>query len=199
MGIKRLGAEERLHLLFEIYNQDGASVFYTGTDEKGGPVFDYDSLGKAGLTTKDVIGPSGMEFFPGYFRLGETYGRALFIENVPNELSSEFMSDISEALPNMIISVHHTPIEMTKGIRLIRDHMLAINAQMYVSQQDAYRRKYSYDLISPELIQSQKQTREPVLHHVHRLPVCCGQGITGCGHESIAEYREQTLQSGTDA
>lgn len=160
MGIKRLGAEERLHLLFEIYNQDGSSVFYTGTDEKGGPVFDYDSLGKAGLTTKDVIGPSGMEFFPGYFRLGETYGRALFIENVPNELSSEFMSDISEALPNMIISVHHTPIEMTKGIRLIRDHMLAINAQMYVSQQDAYRRKYSYDLISPELIQSQKQTRE---------------------------------------
>ena len=47
MGIKRLGAEERLHLLFEIYNQDASSVSYTGTDEKGGPVFDYDSLGKA--------------------------------------------------------------------------------------------------------------------------------------------------------
>ena len=60
----------------------------------------------------------------------------------------------------MIISVHHTPIEMSKGVRLIRDHMLAINAQMYVSQQDAYRRKYSYDLISPELVQSQKQTRD---------------------------------------
>ena len=160
VGIKRLGAEERLSLLFEIYNQDGSNVFYTGTDQSGAPVFDYDALGRAGLTTKDVVGPSGMEFFPSYFRLGETYGRALFIEHIPNELSSEYMSDLSETLPNMIISVHHTPIEMSKGIRLIRDHMLAINAQMYVSQQDAYRRKYSYDLISPELIQSQKQTRD---------------------------------------
>ena len=160
VGIKRLGAEERLSLLFEIYNQDGSNVFYTGTAQSGAPVFDYDALGRAGLTTKDVVGPSGMEFFPSYFRLGETYGRALFIEHIPNELSSEYMSDLSETLPNMIISVHHTPIEMSKGIRLIRDHMLAINAQMYVSQQDAYRRKYSYDLISPELIQSQKQTRD---------------------------------------
>ena len=160
VGIKRLSAEERLSLLFDIYNQDGSNVFYTGTDKSGTPVFDYDSLGRAGLTTKDVIGPSGMEFFPGYFMLGETYGRALFIEHIPNELSSEYMSDLSEILPNMIISVHHTPIEMSKGVRLIRDHMLAINAQMYVSQQDAYRRKYSYDLISPELVQSQKQTRD---------------------------------------
>jgi Mg2+ and Co2+ transporter CorA len=160
VGIKRLSAEERLSLLFDIYNQDGSNVFYTGTDKSGTPVFDYDSLGRAGLTTKDVIGPSGMEFFPGYFMLGEAYGRALFIEHIPNELSSEYMSDLSEILPNMIISVHHTPIEMSKGVRLIRDHMLAINAQMYVSQQDAYRRKYSYDLISPELVQSQKQTRD---------------------------------------
>ena len=160
IGIKRLGAEERLHLLFDIYNQDGSNVFYTGTDEKGAPVFDYEALGKAGLTTKDVIGPSGMEFFPGYFRTGETYGRVLFVESIPHELYLDYMSDLSESLPNMIISVHHAPIEMAKGIRLIRDHMLAINAQMYVSQQDAYRRKYSYDLISPELIQSQKLTRE---------------------------------------
>ena len=160
IGIERLGAEERLSLLFGIYNQDGSNVFYTGTDDSGDPVFDHDSLGRAGLTTKDVIGPSGMEFFPGCFRLGETYGRAMFIEHIPNELSSEYMSDLSESLPNMIISVHHEPIEMARGIRMIRDHMLAINAQMYVSQQDAYRRKYSYDLISPELIQSQKQTRQ---------------------------------------
>ena len=60
IGVKRLGAEERLHLLFDIYNQDGSNVFYTGTDEKGAPVFDYEALGKAGLSTKDVIGPSGM-------------------------------------------------------------------------------------------------------------------------------------------
>ena len=92
IGIKRLGAEERLHLLFDIYNQDGSNVFYTGTDEKGAPVFDYEALGKAGLSTKDVIGPSGMEFFPGYFRTGETYGRVLFVESIPHELYLDYMS-----------------------------------------------------------------------------------------------------------
>ena len=157
---RQLTAEERLRELFEIYNQDGSGVFYNGFNEKGEPVFSYDRLGRAGLTTKDVIAPSGMEFGPRYFRLGDTWGVALYLEGVPGWLSTDFISDLSDIPAQMLISIHHTPIETSRAMRMIRDHMTAVNAQIAANQKKAIREGYTYDLIAPDLALSQKQTRD---------------------------------------
>ena len=153
-------ARDRLRTLFGIYNQDGRSVFYNKYDDKGEPVFDFDSINKAGLTTKDVIGPTYMDFGPNYFMLGETYGRAMFLVNVPNWLSTEFISDLSDTACSLLISVYHTPLETTKAMRMIKDHYRAVNAQIATNQKHALQQGITYDLINPDLALSQKQTRD---------------------------------------
>ena len=158
--IRQYTAEERLSSLFEIYNQDGSSVFYNDFNEQGEPFFNYDKLGKAGLSTKDLIAPEGLDFRTNYFMMGETYGRAMYLENVPNWLSTEFISDLSDISSNMIISVYHTPIETSRAMRMIKDHMMAVNAQIASNQKKAIQEGYTYDLISPDLALSQKQTRD---------------------------------------
>ena len=155
-----LSIEERLQTLFEIYNQHGNSVFYNDIDENETPIFSYDHLTKGGLTTKDIVAPQGMDFKTQYFLLGNTYGRALYLENVPNYLSTEFISDISDISSNMLISIYHTPIETTRAMRMIKDHMMDVNAQIANNQKKAIREGYGYDLISPDLVMSQKQTRD---------------------------------------
>lgn len=158
--VEPVSAEERLHTLFDIYNQSGSSVFYNDFDENGEPVFNYNKLSKAELTTKDLVAPHGMEFKTQYFTLGDTYGRAMYLENVPNFLSTEFISDISDISSNMLISIHHIPIETSKAMRMIKDHMMDVNAQIANNQKRSIQQGVTYDLISPDLMLSQKQTRD---------------------------------------
>ena len=161
VSIKPLTTTERLENLFNIYNQDGQSVFYNALKEDGKtPYFNYDLLSKAGITSKDVIGPSGIEFKPSYFTMGETYGRAMYLESVPNWLSTEFISDLSDINCSMLVSVNHQPIETAKAMRMIKEHMMAVNAQIAASQKKAAQNGYTFDLISPSLALSQKQTRD---------------------------------------
>lgn len=164
-GMRKLGIEERLRILFDIYNQDGSVVFSNDIDEQGKPSFSFEKLAEKSTTTKnvekDVVAPSGMEFGPGYFKLGETYGRAFFLDsNLPNELRLDFMSDLSDCPVNMLISIHYDTVEMNRGVKMVKEHLLAVNRQVADSQDKANKGNYSFDLISPSLQAAQKKSME---------------------------------------
>ena len=153
--------EERLRHLFDIYNQDGESVFYNDMAEDGHtPRFSYDKLGQYGVSAKDLICPPSFQFKSESFMTGKTYGRVLFLERVPTWLSTDFISDLSDVPASMLLSITHHPIEMGKAMRMVKDHMTAVNAQIAASQKEAVRSGYTYDLLSPDLALSQKQTRD---------------------------------------
>lgn len=161
INIEAMSIEDRLESLFDIYNQEGNSVFFNDFKKDGKtPYFNFDKLGKAGITSKDVIGPSGMEFKSNYFTLGNTYGQALYLEGVPNWLSTEFISDLSDVPCSLLISINHQPIKTEKAMRMIKNQMMSINGQIAENQKKAVKSGYTYDLISPDLMVSQTQTKE---------------------------------------
>ena len=135
---QQLPIEERLQSLFDVYNQDGKSVFYNDFKKDGiTPYFNFEKLGRAGVTSKDIIGPPGMEFKSNYFTLGDTFGKALYLEGVPNWLSTEFISDLSDAPCSLLISINHMPIKTEKAIRMIKNQMMSINGQIAENQKKA--------------------------------------------------------------
>ena len=150
--------DERLKSLFDIYNQDGQSIYGNVKDDSGHAHLDMNILRKAGMNTKDVIGPSGLEFKPNYFMTGNTYGRVLFLEQVPNWLSTEFLADITNISCSMTVSIHFTPIEMTKAIKLVRDQMINVNAQVSAYQKEAIKNGYGTELIPDNLERARRQT-----------------------------------------
>ena len=161
VSTKIVPIEKRLEMLFDIYNQDGESVFFNDFEEDGRtPKFSFDRLGEADVTSKDVIGPSGMEFKTNYFTLGDTYGRAMYLEGVPTWLSTEFISDLSDTPCSLLISINHHPIKTERALRMIKDQMMSINGQIASSQKKAIQGGYTYDLISPDLTISKDQTRD---------------------------------------
>lgn len=171
-GIKRISrdvdvcrqtAEQRLNLMFNIYNQDGESVFYSDFKEVNGkqiPYFNYDKLAKSGLSSKDLIAPSGMAFNNNHSIIGNTYSRSMYLEGVPTWLSTEFISDLSDLQTSMLISVMHQPVDTAKAVRMIKNQLTAVNGQIAKSQQQAVQAGYTPDLIAPSLSLAQKQTRE---------------------------------------
>ena len=159
--IGRISIEERLKSIFDVYNQQNEALFYNDYEEDGQtPTFNFDSLGRLGITSKDVVGPSAMEFTANDFKVGNTVGTTMYLEKVPNWLSTEFISDLSDLPCPLSISINHRPIKKTEGLKMIKDQIYAVNAQITEKQKKAIQDGYSYELISPDLVLSQKQSND---------------------------------------
>lgn len=105
--VKPLTAQERMSLLYQIYNQDFDYRMESGVYDREQSDLDISALTKEGLQIKDFIGPSGgMNFIPrNYFMIGETYARTLYIAGIPSVLKSTLLSDLAETPCAMLLSV----------------------------------------------------------------------------------------------
>lgn len=153
LNTRPMSLKKRLKILHEIYNPGE-------TFPMEGKKIDFKSLRRYGLTTKDVIAPSGIEYKPGHFQVGGKYGKCYFLKTVPGYLSSEFLSDLASINARISISMNYRPIDQARAMRMIRNHMISVNAQIAAEQKNALKSGYTLDLISPELRRSQKQNAD---------------------------------------
>lgn len=159
-SIETASITERLETLHSIYNQDDEGMFENSyNEEEDRFVFDINQLYKAGLTSKDVVGPSGFEFKHNYFKMGNTYGRALYLEGIPTWLSTDFISDVADIECNMLVSVNYEPIDQADAMKMVRNQMISIDGQVGKMQGKAAEEGYSAS-IPPELERAQKRARE---------------------------------------
>ena len=150
---------ERLEVLHSIYNIGNEHDFYNDVDEKGNPVFNLDKVIKSGLSSKGMIGPSGMEFHASYFKYGSSYGRVLYLSNIPTWMTTEFIAELSDIACNLLISTTYTPMESSEATNMVKNMMLKIDGDIGKRQEDASTKGYSVDLIPTELKRQQKYTR----------------------------------------
>lgn len=157
--------EQRLETLYNIYHKDEEGTFGNAKDENGNLYIDYEALARSGMTTKDLIGPNGFQFKDNFLKIGQTYGRVLYLEKIPTYLSTDFLADLANVNAEMLISLNYQPIDSTQALKMIKNQLLNINAQMAASQKTALREGYSSDLVSPELKASQDATKD-LMHDV---------------------------------
>lgn len=154
-----MSIEERLNVFYDIYNLDSDAPFNTKMNVKGHTAknFDLAWLKKQGITSKDIIAPPSMYWQSNYFKLGETYARTLYIDNLPTFLSTDFLPEIAATACNMLVSVHFDSLKQDKAIKLVRNQLVNINANVIEAQKKATRSGISTDLISPTLLKAQRE------------------------------------------
>lgn len=153
--------EERLNILYDIYNPFADIPFSAKEriDEENVDFFSVDMLQKYGLTSKDVIGPSAITFNADHFICDDVYGRVLFLDTLPAYLSTNLLSEITEMSCGMLTSIHYAPIQQDKAVRLLKNQMVNINANIIDQQKKAARSGYysGGGLLSPDLMKSQEE------------------------------------------
>lgn len=158
-SVRPLTPEERLHSLFLAYVQDESTAFYNDVDENKKPFFDFNKLSTSDLTSKDIIGPSGMEFRASSFKFGDTWGCAMFLQDPGNLLSTDFISELADSSCNLLLSIHHSPLDTNKAVQMMKRRMMDIDADIIGRQMSASREGYSADVLPPDLFEAQKETR----------------------------------------
>lgn len=157
--IKPMTSLERMHLLYDIYNTHSDYRFATGIYD-GKVEFSLKHINKLGKSVKDIIGPEVFDFRPkDYFKLGVVYAQALYLEKIPTELTTNYISDLSDIQANMIISMTMEKINSVDALKMVKAKLANIEGEVADKEHKNAENMY-FGALPPELEAAQKNARE---------------------------------------
>lgn len=160
---------DRLKILHDIYNVNNETNFDLKSYVDGNEVtnFSWDMLNKQGITTKDVIAPASLKFnFDHFIMSGNTYGRALFISNLPSFLSDKFLYELNNTNCNMLTSININPISKDKAVRQVSNYIVNTKSAIQDRQRKASRSGSDPSLNVPTYMLEQQADAEELLNNL---------------------------------
>ena len=137
-----LNGAERLQILYETFNPDETVDFR----------FDYNSMLRTGLTTKDYVAPTSFVFRDGKtFQMGNTIGAVSFLQILAPELTDKMLAEFLDMDKNLIVNLHIQSVDQLKAIKLVKSKVTDINRMKIEEQKKAVRSGYDMDIIPSDL------------------------------------------------
>lgn len=151
---------ERLEILNTIYNQDSTVPLYRKgmIDGHEAETFTLENCAKQGISTKELIAPSMLEFSNKNIQIGNTYARTYYISNYPTWLKGTLLTDFSKIPTNLVVSAYINPMPQEDAIKLVKRQRTNIGASIVDTQKKAARSGIDASLISPDLTEAHNET-----------------------------------------
>ena len=162
---------DRLKILHNIYNVNHEENFDLKTktymDGQSVTNFSWETMKKQGITTKDIIAPPSLKFNFDHFILGgETYGRVLFISELPNYLTDKFIFELTNTNFNMLTSINIKPVSKDKAVRQVSNYIVNTKSAIQDRQRKASRSGYDASLNVPAWMLEQEADAEELLQNL---------------------------------
>ena len=139
---KSLNGSERLELMH--------SQFHMGEDEKFN--FDWKWLPGTGLSVKDFIAPSGLNFKNGRtFQVGSMYGAMSFLSITASDISDRLLADFLGMESSQIVTMHIQSVDQNEAIKTVKHTITELDRSKIEEQKKAGRAGYDMDIIPSDL------------------------------------------------
>lgn len=145
-----MNAEERLRILHDFYR----------TGEEAHFRFDLAETMRKGHSFKDFICPDTFEFESSYFKMGDRFGRVLFLREFASYIKDSMIAKLTDINRNLMLSIDIVPITVDEAIREAEKRHLGVetNISNWQRKQNQYN---NFSAIIPyDLEQQRKETRE---------------------------------------
>ncbi|MBR0348020.1 MAG: ATP-binding protein [Clostridia bacterium] len=122
--------------------------------------FDLRDTMHKGQHFKDYITPDGFEFMSDYFKIGDRFGRVLFIRDYPSYIKDSVVWELTDTNRNMIFNFDIVPVSTEEAQKFGEKQALGIetNIANYQRKQNA---NNNYTAVIPyDLEQQRKEVRE---------------------------------------
>jgi hypothetical protein len=138
-----LSGRERLEVLHSQLHPGGKEKF----------LFSWDMIPKTGMGTKDFIAPTSFDFRQSRaFRVGTTWGAALYMQIMASELSDKLLAELLEVDAEMTITLHIQTVDQTKAVKTVKAKLTDIDRMKMDEQKKAARAGYDIDILPPDLL-----------------------------------------------
>ena len=137
-----LNGVERLQILYETFNPDVMTDFQ----------FDYGSMIRTGLNTKDYVAPTSFVFRDrNTFQMGNTIGAVSYLQILAPELTDKMLAEFLDIDKNLIVNLHVQSVDQMKAIKLVKSKVTDINRMKIEEQKKAVRAGYDMDIIPTDI------------------------------------------------
>jgi hypothetical protein len=124
-----LDATERLRCLHGFYHSGDEAAFS----------FDMRDSARKGHSFKDAICPQSIELSSGHFKVGDRYGRALYLKDYASYIKDSFLSELCDTERTLMCSIDVVPIPTDEAVREVEKRLLGVekNITDYTRKQTA--------------------------------------------------------------
>lgn len=147
-GFKAFGVEaemlngtERLEALYYALNPYGNQNF----------IFDWESMLRAGMDTKDFICPKSMKFSKADFEIGNAYGSVLGMNILAGELPDEILRDFLEMQNLFCVNIHVEPLDQIDALKFVKKKLTNVEQMKIDEQKKASQSGYDPDILPPAI------------------------------------------------
>ena len=157
-GISNIESMERLKILHDIYNCGHEDEFLK-TQNDDVDTFSILNAVEQGLSIKELIIPENAVFYNKYFKLGDKYCCTLYLSEYASSINDAFFAELAGINYNSILTLNLTCFDQTVARKMVKDQMININSEVIAAQKNASKSGYSSELISPTLMDKQREAR----------------------------------------
>ena len=144
-----LDAAERLNVLRGFFRPDESSL-----------PFDLQSVMKRGHNLKDTICPDSLEFHRDYFKMGNQYGRVLFLKDYASYIKDSMILELTDLNRRMMLSIDMIPVPTDEAVREVENKLLGVETNV-TNWQRRQNSNQNFSAVVPyDLEQQRKETRE---------------------------------------
>ena len=115
-----LEVDERLRIFHDFYRVGEESSYH----------FDITDSRKKGHSFKDYICPDSMEFEKDYFKIGDRYGRVLFMRDYASYIKDSMIAEITELNRNLMLSIDVIPVPTDEAVREAESRLLGVETNI---------------------------------------------------------------------
>ena len=115
-----LETDERLRIFHDFYRVGEESSFH----------FDIKETRKKGHDFKDYICPDTMEFEKDYFKMGNRYGRVLFLREYASYIKDSMVAELTDMNRNLMMSIHIVPVPTDEAVKEAENRLLGVETNI---------------------------------------------------------------------
>ena len=138
---KQLNGKERLETLYYSLNPFRDQPF----------IFDWKSMIKGGMDTKDFICPPSLKFNKADFEIGNAYGAVWGMNILAGELSDEILKDFLEVQRLFCVNIHVQPLQQSDALKFVKRKLTSVNQMKIDEQKKASQAGYDPDILPPAI------------------------------------------------
>ena len=156
-----LNSSEMLQYLNSIYNIKKKNNYYQKAHflREDIEVFTMRNALIQGISAKELVQPSSMEFQPEYIKFGDSYIKALYLSHVNKQIDTEVIDKICSLDFNLLLTYKLKQIEIDKAIRMVEDELNNVEGEIFNNQRKLAEAGASADLVPRNM----KQRRDEAL------------------------------------
>lgn len=145
-----LDLTERLRIIHDFCRPEEAADYH----------FDLRDTMRKGQSFKDYISPDGFEFKSDYFKIGNRFGRVLFIRDYPSFVKDRVVWDLTDTSKNMIFNYDIVPVSTEEAQKFGEKQALGVETNIANYQRKQNSNNNYTSVIPYGMEQQRKEVRE---------------------------------------